>query len=171
MYNKVFILGNAGRDPEVRHLDGGQVVANFSVATTEYYTDRNNNKQERVEWHNIVCWRKLAEFAEKYIRKGSQIFVEGKIRSRKYTDQNGVERTVYEIFADSVQLLGRKSDNPAANSAPAQGSYNQMGGVQQQYQQPQQQYNQASPSGGAPVSDMPQSDIIGGDNPADDLPF
>ena len=108
MYNKVFILGNAGRDPEVRHLDGGQVVANFSVATTEYYTDRNNNKQERVEWHNIVCWRKLAEFAEKYIRKGSQIFVEGKIRSRKYTDQNGVE-TNMTLF--KVPFLGIKTDS------------------------------------------------------------
>ena len=170
-YNKVLILGNVGREPEVRHLEGGLTVANFTVATTEYYTDRNNVKQERVEWHRIECWRKLADLTEKYIRKGTQVFIEGKIRSREYTDNTGATKRVYEILADTIQLLGKKADNDANMGGYQPQQQYQQYQQPQQPQQPQQQYNQAAPSGGAPVSDMPQSDIIGGDNPADDLPF
>lgn len=114
--NKVMLIGNLGRDPEVRHLESGTVTATFTLATSERYRDRNTGEsKEQTEWHNIVCWRQLAEFSENYLRKGTQVYIEGKIRSRSYNDQNGTTRYITEIVADSIQLLGRKSDNPANN--------------------------------------------------------
>ena len=117
--NKVMLIGNLGRDPEVRHLESGTVNATFTLATSERYRDRTTGEtKEQTEWHNIVCWRQLAEFSENYLKKGTQIFVEGKLRSRSYTDQNGNMRYVTEIVADSIQLLGRKSDNSAQTQQP-----------------------------------------------------
>lgn len=117
--NKVMLIGNLGRDPEVRHLESGTVNATFTLATSERYRDRTTGEtKEQTEWHNIVCWRQLAEFSENYLKKGTQVFVEGKLRSRSYTDQNGNVRYVTEIVADSIQLLGRKSDNSAQTQQP-----------------------------------------------------
>lgn len=114
MINKVILLGHVGRDPEVRYVGASgssdSKVAQFSLATTERYIDRNNQKQELTEWHNIVCWRHLAQLAEKYIRKGSQIYVEGKIQSRSWDDDKGVRRYATDIVAHTVQLLGPKPD-------------------------------------------------------------
>ncbi len=104
------LIGNVGKDPEIRHLENDSVVANFTLATTERYRDKNGNWQEQTEWHNIVCWRLLAERAEKYVKKGSQIFVEGKIRSREWVDQTEQKRSVIEIVAESFQLLGKRAD-------------------------------------------------------------
>ena len=101
-FNKVLLIGNVGRDPEVRHLEGGSAVANFTLATSERFKDKNGATQDITEWHNIVCWRNLAELSEKYIRKGSQIFVEGKIRTRNWTDQTGNKRYTTEILADNM---------------------------------------------------------------------
>ena len=137
-FNKVLILGNTAAAPEVRHLDGGSVVANFRVATSEVFTDRSGNRTERTEWHNIVCWRRLAEFAEKYIQKGTQVFIEGRITTRDYTDQTGQKRYRTEIVADNIQLTGRRQDNP---NAPQGGYQGGQGG----YQTPQQ--NQGSYQG------------------------
>ena len=106
--NKVFLIGNVGKDPEIRHLESGAVVATFTLATTERYKNRNGEATEQTEWHNIVAWNNLAELAENYIVKGSQLFIEGRIRSRKYTNQSGEERYVTEIVADGIQLLGKK---------------------------------------------------------------
>lgn len=106
--NKVFLIGNVGKDPEIRHLESGAVVATFTLATTERYKDRNGEAVEQTEWHNIVAWSRLAELAENYIVKGSQLFIEGRIRSRKYANQAGEERYVTEIVADNIQLLGKK---------------------------------------------------------------
>ncbi|MCF0167708.1 MAG: single-stranded DNA-binding protein [Bacteroidales bacterium] len=128
--NKVILVGNVGRDPEVRHLEGGAAVANFSLATTERFRDRNGETREMTEWHTIVAWRNLADLAEKFIRKGSQIYVEGRIRSRSYDDQNGQKRTAFEILADTIQLLDRRP----ANGAPQGGAYAEP------YQAPQQNY-------------------------------
>lgn len=117
--NKVMLIGNLGRDPEIRHLESGVVNSTFTLATSERYRDRNTGEtKEQTEWHNIVCWRQLAEFTENYLKKGSQVFVEGKLRSRSYNDQHGNTRYITEIVADTIQLLGRKSDNP--NTTPAQ---------------------------------------------------
>lgn len=117
--NKVMLIGNLGRDPEIRHLESGVVNSTFTLATSERYRDRNTGEtKEQTEWHNIVCWRQLAEFTENYLKKGSQVYVEGKLRSRSYNDQHGNTRYITEIVADTIQLLGRKSDNP--NTTPAQ---------------------------------------------------
>ena len=118
--NKVLLIGNVGKDPEIRHLQGGASVATITLATSERYRDRNGESRELTEWHTIIAWRQLADLAENYIRKGSQIYVEGKIRSRSWDDQNGQKRYVTEIQADTIQLLGRRGDNPASQPAPQQ---------------------------------------------------
>lgn len=122
--NKVILVGNVGKDPEVKYLDKGNVVATFSLATTErgYKTSAGVEIPDRTEWHNIVMWRGLAEIAEKYVRKGSQIYLEGKIRTRNYDDQNGVKRYVTEIFADNMQLLGKREggEHVAPLAAPSE---------------------------------------------------
>ena len=118
--NKVLLIGNVGKDPDVRHLEGGASVASFTLATTERYRERGSGESKEItEWHNIVAWRQLADLAENFIRKGSQIFVEGRIRSRSWDDQNGQKRYITEILADSIQLLGRKGDAPI----PSGGAY------------------------------------------------
>lgn len=117
--NKVVLIGNVGKDPEVKYFDNGSAVANFTLATTERgYTAANGTQiPDRTEWHNIVCWRGLAKVAEQFVRKGSQVYIEGKIRSRTYDDANGVKRFVVEIYADNMELLGkRRSDEGQENS-------------------------------------------------------
>ena len=115
-FNKVILIGNVGKDPEVRHLETGTAVASFTLATTERYKNRNGELQDQTEWHNIVCWRNLAELSEKYIKKGAQIFVEGKIRTRSWADQTGAKRYTTEIVADNIRLLDRKG---AVTGTPA----------------------------------------------------
>ena len=103
--NKVLLIGNAGRDPEIRHLESGTMNATFSLATTERYRDRSTGEmKEQTEWHNIVCWRNLAEIAEKYVKKGTQLFIEGRIRTRSYNDKDGNTKYMTEILADNMQL-------------------------------------------------------------------
>lgn len=116
--NKVILVGNVGDDPNVRYLDNNVAVANFSLATSERGYTLSNGTQvpERTEWHNIVVWRGLAETAEKFVKKGSQVYIEGKIQSRSWTDKDGNKRTSYEILADNMQLLGRKSDSATASN-------------------------------------------------------
>ena len=105
--NKVILLGYVGKDPEVRHMDNNLIVARFSLATTERWS-KDGNKSEHTEWHNIVMWRGLAEVAEKYVRKGSFIYIEGRLRSRSYDDKDGVKRYVTEILADTMNLGPRQ---------------------------------------------------------------
>jgi len=118
--NKIILIGNVGKEPEVKYYDNGVSVANFSVATTERgYTAANGTQvPERTEWHNIVLWRGLAEIAEKYVHKGSKIYIEGKIRTRSYDDQQGVKRYVTEVWGDNLELLDRKPDSGQANRSP-----------------------------------------------------
>lgn len=118
MINKVILVGNVGRDPEVRYLDNGVVIAKFPVATSETYTNKSGEKVTNTEWHNIVLWRKLAEVADKYIKKGSSLYIEGKIRSRSYEDKDGIKRYITEIIADNMQMLGKRQDDrpPLTNS-------------------------------------------------------
>ena len=118
--NKVFLIGHLGADPEVRRLEGGSTVAQFRIATTEYFKGKDGNRAEQTEWHNIVVWNKLAEVAEKYLKKGSAVYVEGRIRSREYTDKNNIQRRAYEIIANSFNMLDKKPEGmPAAASAGA----------------------------------------------------
>ena len=146
--NKVMLIGNVGNDPEIRYLDsnpqspqGNAKVASFRLATTERYRDRNGETRENTEWHNIVAWRSNADLVEKFVHKGSQIYVEGKLRTRQWTDQTGNKRYTTEINADNIQLLGKRPDAaqsgtdgyqgqvgtsaaPAYDAQPAQTSYN-----------------------------------------------
>lgn len=115
--NKVQLIGNVGKDPDVRYLDSGVAVATFPLATTDRgYTLANGTQvPERTEWHNIVLWRGLAETAEKYVRKGDKLYIEGKIRTRTYDDQNGIKRYVVEIFGDNMEMLTPRSVQQPAN--------------------------------------------------------
>ena len=108
MINKVILIGNLGKDPEVRRFDNGSMVAKFSVATNENYQDKSGEWQKITEWHDIVCWRALAERAEKQLRKGNQVYVEGKLTHRKYQDQNGVDRYITEVSAVTFRLLEKR---------------------------------------------------------------
>ena len=166
-FNKVLILGNTAAAPEVRHLDGGSVVANFRVATSEVFTDRSGNRTERTEWHNIVCWRRLAEFAEKYIQKGTQVFVEGRITTREYTDQTGQKRYRTEIVADNIQLTGRRPEGQGAQ--PQQGSFQSQGGYSQPTKNPVPPA--AAPSVLPAPQDFPPEMDEFNNAEANDLPF
>ena len=174
--NKAMLIGNVGRDPEVRYLEGnnGAKVATFTLATTERYRDRNGETRENTEWHNIVAWRNTADVVEKYVRKGTQVYIEGRIRTRSWDDQTGNKRYTTEIMADTLQLLGKRQDNPAgqggyaAQPAPAQQTYAQP----QQSYQPQAQvqpYQQPAPAQSFSQPAAPQN--IANDGPDDDLPF
>ncbi|MGX5688919.1 single-stranded DNA-binding protein [Arcticibacter tournemirensis] len=141
--NKVILVGHLGKDPEVRHLEGGATVVNFTLATTETYT-RDGRKVEQTEWHNVVMWRGLAEIAAKYLQKGKLVYVEGKLRTRSYDDREGNKRYVTEIVADNFNMLGRKSDNE----------------------------NGANQSTASQNPSKPEDQMIGmNDNTEDDLPF
>ncbi|VTY10032.1 Single-stranded DNA-binding protein [Neisseria subflava] len=118
--NKVILIGRLGKEPTIRYMPNGEAVCNFSVATSEKYTDKNGQRQEATEWHNVTMYRKLAEIAGKYLTKGSQVYLEGKIQSRKYTDKNGVERTAYDIIANEMKMLGGNSQTPAQKPQQAQ---------------------------------------------------
>lgn len=124
MVNKVILIGNVGTDPEVRYLDGGVAVANLRLATTESYKNKNGEKVDQTEWHNIVLWRGLAEIVEKYVKKGMRLYIEGRIRTRSWEDQNGVKRYTTEIYADNMQMLSSSRDNGGAmgtTTTPAAG--------------------------------------------------
>lgn len=161
MVNKVTLIGNLGRDPEVRRLENGAAVASFSIATSENYQDKEGNWQTQTEWHNIVAWRNRAEQAEKIFKKGSMVYIEGKLTTRKYTDQNNVERYRTEVVANYMRKLkdpdgagggGASSSFPTSANEPANtGSFNNAPATP------------AAPA--APAS-------TGGDSSAaDDLPF
>ncbi len=117
--NKVILVGRLGRDPETRYTGGGQAVANFSIATDETYKDRNGERQKRTEWHKIVVWGKQAEIAQQYLKKGSLLFVEGRIQSREWQDKEGQKRTSFEIVATNFRMLGGRGDGAAAAGAGA----------------------------------------------------
>ena len=163
--NKVMLIGNVGRDPEVRYLDGqsgNAKVATFTLATTERYRDRNGETRENTEWHNIVAWRNTADVVERFVKKGTQLYIEGRLRTRAWDDQTGNKRYTTEIIADTLQLLGKKSDNPGAQpgySAPAQ---------QPAYTQPAQPAYQAQPQQMQPQQMQPQNIV---EEDPGDLPF
>jgi single-strand DNA-binding protein len=115
--NKVILVGNVGKDPEIRHLDSGVAVATFTLATSETYTAKNGDRVTSTEWHNIVLWRGLAEVAEKYVRKGKQLYIEGRIRTRSYEDKEGQKRYVTEIYGDVMKMLGSR-DQQSAHPEP-----------------------------------------------------
>ena len=120
MLNKVILIGRLGRDPETRFMPNGEAVCNFSVATSEAWNDRNGQRVERTEWHNITMYRRLAEIAGQYLKKGSQVYLEGKIQTRKYQGKDGIERTAYDIIVNEMKMLGGGSDGQQAQQAQAE---------------------------------------------------
>ena len=117
--NKVILIGNVGKDPEVRYLENGSVVANFPMATSEIYTDKNTGKKiENTDWHDIVMWRGLAELAEKYVKKGHKIYIEGKLKKRSWQDKENNTRYTTEIIADVMTMLSRPTENSNRISNP-----------------------------------------------------
>jgi single-strand DNA-binding protein len=122
--NKVIIVGNLGRDPETRYMPNGEAVTNIAVATTESWKDKTSGeKKELTEWHRITFYRKLAEVAGQYLKKGSQIYVEGRLQTRKWTDKDGVERYTTEIIADTMQMLGSRQGMGGGGGAPMDDDY------------------------------------------------
>jgi single-strand DNA-binding protein len=153
--NKVILIGNLGADPEVRSMPNGNYVANIRIATTEAWKDRNSGEsQERTEWHRVVMFRKLAEIAQQYLRKGSKVFIEGKLQTRKWQDQSGQDRYTTEIVADQMQMLDSRG------AGAASGSYQQAPAPQQS--PPMQQDMDGS---------VPFDDPGFGGEPEDDIPF
>ena len=123
--NKVILIGNLGKDPEVRHLENGAVVANFSIATSETYKDRKTGeKVSQTEWHNIVAWRGLAEIAERYLKKGQKVYIEGKLKTRSWQDQDGNNRYSTEIITDNLTMLGNNNSNDSKSNFEKQQSTN-----------------------------------------------
>lgn len=149
--NKVILVGNVGKDPEIRHLDSGVAVANFPLATSETYMAKNGDKVTSTEWHNIVVWRGLAEVVEKYVSKGKQLYIEGKIKTRSFDDKEGNKRYITEVVADVMQMLGSRTDNQQ-NSKP-ESSYDK---------------NQSGNSNDFAGTSEPETENQGDD---DDLPF
>ncbi|TYO97511.1 single-strand binding protein [Geothermobacter ehrlichii] len=127
--NKVILVGNLGKDPELRYTPAGTAVATFPLATSERYRDKSGQQVEKTEWHNIVVWRNLAEICGKYLHKGKQVYIEGKIRTRSYTDRDGNKRYITEIEAEQMQMLGRIGDDVGSRApapAAAQDDFNQQ---------------------------------------------
>ncbi len=115
--NKVTLIGNLGKDPELKYTNSGVAVATFSLATSDSWKDQEGNMQERTEWHNIVAWRKLAEICGQYLKKGSQVYIEGKIQTRSYNDKEGVKKYITEIVADQLLMLGGGGGRPQAEQS------------------------------------------------------
>ncbi len=151
MINKVILVGNVGKDPEVRYIDSNVPVARFPLATSERSYTGNNGTQvpERTEWHTIVVWRNLADVAEKYVRKGTQLYIEGKITYRQWNDKNNVTHYSTEIVADTMQLLGRRPEGQRPPLAPLGTDVPMVKGAQPQPQQPQAPLSEPS------VDDLP----------------
>ena len=118
--NKVILLGNLGKDPEVRRLDDGRGVAIFSLATSETYKKKSGEKVTNTEWHNIVLWSPLADIAESYLKKGSQVYIEGKISNRSYEDKDGVKKYISEVVGRDITLLGRAPENQNTDNSPVE---------------------------------------------------
>jgi len=161
--NKVILVGRLGRDPETRYTGGGQAVANFSVATDESYKDKNGERQKRTEWHKIVVWGKQAEIAQQYLKKGSLVFIEGRIQSREWQDKEGQKKTSFEIVATNFRMLGGKGDGSSGGGGYNRGAASTGSGGGDEFEQG----GSASPSddtlGGGPSSSQEISD--------EDIPF
>ncbi|BCR06135.1 single-stranded DNA-binding protein [Desulfuromonas versatilis] len=167
--NKVILVGNLGKDPELRYTPSGAAVATFSLATSERYKDRNGEWVDKTEWHNIVAWRQLAEICGKYLHKGKQVYIEGKIQTRSYDDRDGNKRYTTEIVADQMQMLGRAGEEGGGNNNYQRGGESRQGGYGGgqggqgggQGQRPQQQRSEPS------RNDYEEPPF----NPDDDIPF
>ena len=165
--NKAILVGNLGKDPELRYTPSGDAVVTFSLATTERYKDRDGNKQSKTEWHNIVAWRQLAEICGKFLHKGKQVYVEGKIQNRSYDDRDGNKRYISEVVINEMQMLSSRDDNQQGSGS----SYGGSQGQNQNYNQGGQGSNQNQPAqnaGGQQQGGSFEEPVF---NPDDEIPF
>ncbi|NCV28030.1 MAG: single-stranded DNA-binding protein [Betaproteobacteria bacterium] len=153
--NKVILMGNLGRDPEVRFMPNGDAVCNFSIATTDSWKDKAGERQEKTEWHNIVMYRRLAEIAGEYLKKGRPVYLEGRLQTRKWQTKEGQDRYTTEIIADSMQMLGGRDGAPAQDSQPSP-----QPDAKDEFDQTPSRNNQTSPSSGNSFDEF-----------EDDIPF
>lgn len=180
--NKVILVGNVGKDPETRYLDEGTAFSKFPMATSETYKNKAGERVSTTEWHNVILWRGLAQVAEKYVKKGTQIYIEGRIKTRSYDDQDGNKKYITEIVGDQMQLLGRKPDDAGEQGGnqgnnqgvqSSQAAHNNQGTQSgQAAQSGQATQSSGTQTGGTPESGSKNTDPFGdGDNGPDDLPF
>ena len=172
--NKVILVGNLGKDPEVRYMPNGDAVANFSIATTDTWKDKNGMRQERTEWHNISMYRRLAEIAGEYLKKGSSVYVEGRLQTRKWQDKNGQDRYTTEIICDQMQMLGSKNGGTSNyDSTPSGGQQGNQGnyGRQTALQQDDGGYTRDDSPPPPPVRRAPQQAAPRVEDMDDDIPF
>ena len=188
--NKVILVGNVGKDPETRYLDEGTAISKFPMATSETYKNRAGERVSNTEWHNVVLWRGLAQVAEKYVKKGTQLYIEGRIKTRSYDDADGNKKYITEIVGDQMQLLGRKPDEAgdqggqggqqqgASGSQAGQGQAQAPAGGQQDPAGQAPAGGQQDPAGQAPAGDGgtppssgPEDPFKDGNDGPDDLPF
>jgi len=152
--NRVILVGRLGRDPETRYTGSGQAVANFTLATDESYKDRNGERQKRTEWHKIVVWGKQAEIAQQYLKKGSLIFIEGRIQSREWQDKEGQKRTSFEIVANNFRMLGSRAEGAAAGAGGMSASASRGGEDVEQPAPSEESYGgSGGQTGGPEISD------------------
>ncbi len=177
--NKVTLIGNLGADPDVRYLDGGNVVAQFNVATTEKFTNRNGEKVEQTEWFRVELWNEQAKIAEKYLKKGNPVYIEGRLRTETWTDKEGKERFSLRVRANTMQLLGSPGDRDGNDGASYEAPPRQQAAAAtadrpQQQAQPQRQAS-AAPAPAAPPKQQarrePEPTPFEGNSGDDDLPF
>ncbi|AUX61560.1 single-stranded DNA-binding protein [Simonsiella muelleri] len=167
--NKVMLIGRLGRDPEVRYMPSGEAVCNFSLATSESWNDKKSgNRVERTEWHNISMYGRLAEIAGQYLKKGGQVYIEGRIQSRKYTDKQGMERTAYDIVANEMKMLGSKNDNSHSDNADGwdDGAYSSHS-----YAAPKAEVADAPPPSAPQKRSAPVAPTVPVEDIDEDIPF
>ena len=175
--NKVILVGNVGKDPETRYLDEGTAFTKFPMATSETYKNKAGERVSNTEWHNVVLWRGLAQVAEKYVKKGTQIYIEGRIKTRSYDDQDGNKKYITEIVGDQMQLLSRKPDDAGEQGGQGSNQGSNQGNAASNIQANPQGGNQAAQTpntqaGGTAEPGTDKADPFGnGDNGPDDLPF
>ncbi|HZV99192.1 MAG TPA: single-stranded DNA-binding protein [Methylophilaceae bacterium] len=157
--NKVILVGNLGRDPEMRYMPSGDALASFSIATTDNWKDKNGQKQERTEWHRISMFGKLAEIAGEYLKKGSSVYIEGRLQTRKWQDKEGNERQTTEVVADRMQMLGGRAGSNTYEVMDDEGYNQEPAAPRQSAPAPQRQAPATKPAGG------------GFDDFEDDIPF
>ncbi len=150
--NKVILIGNLGSDPEVRHLSNGSVVANFNIATSESYTNKNGEKVTQTEWHRIELWEGLAKVAEQYLKKGQSVYIEGKLKTENWQDSDGNNRTTTRIRGNNMTMLGGRNTDPHEGGAP-------------------QQQSAPDPAAAAPKNEAPSPSPSSSEQEVDDLPF
>jgi single-strand DNA-binding protein len=163
--NKVQIIGRLGRDPEMRYTEQGSAVTNFSVATGGKWTDRNGNERDDTEWFRVVAWDKLAETCNQYLTKGKEVYIEGRLKTRRYTDRDGLERTVVEVVANDMVMLGSKSDSGRRDYPDDDRGYDDS----QDDEAPPQRSARPAPGRAAGGRNQPQP--IGDETGEDDIPF